>query len=82
MTAPRTVPAFAEGDIVRVRDEPALSVIAQPTDAPPTCDPGLLPALTVCCVPVALVRPADDPDGHARWVEIRDLTPASQGRPS
>lgn len=82
--SPRTdAPArFAEGDIVRVRSEAALSVIAQPIGAPPTCDPAELPPLDgLCCVPIALVRPADDPQGHARWVEISDLTAAGEEGP-
>lgn len=67
---------FTQGDVVRVRDEAWLSVITQPTDGPPTCDPDLLPEVSVCCVPIALVRPLDDPDGALRWVEIADLTAA------
>lgn len=69
---------FAEGDLVRVRTEPALSVIIQPADRPATCDLGELPPLTVCCVPIALVRPAADPAGPRRWVELTDLSAAGE----
>lgn len=67
---------FVEGDIVRVRDEDWLSRIDQPTDGPPTCDPSKLASVSVCCVPLAHVRPADDPDGPPRYVQISDLTHA------
>jgi hypothetical protein len=71
-------PIYRLGDVVRVRDEEWLSLITQPTDGPPTCDPQTLPEMDgPCCVPVALVRPYGDPDGPLRWVQQSDLTHAS-----
>ena len=72
--------AFAKDDVVRVREESWLSIIDQPTDGPPVCDPGLLAPMTVCCVPIAHVRPYGDPDGPPRWVQQSDLTHAEPDR--
>ena len=64
-----------EGDLVRVRQEEDLSVVILPTDRRADRLPEGVPEVTLCCVPIALVRtPADDENGAKRWVEIRDLT--------
>ena len=68
---------FAEGDVVRVRDEEMLSIVALPTDRPSTCELDGIPDVHICCVPIALVRTPVD-DGVLRWVEIRDLTRAER----
>jgi hypothetical protein len=70
------VRTFNAGDLVRVRTEESLSVIVLPTDErAAACDvPAGTPEVTVCCVPLALVRtPADDEHGTLRWVEAADL---------
>jgi hypothetical protein len=67
---------FDAGDRVRVCDELAESLVMLPADGrAASCDiPADTPDLTVCCVPVALIRsPADDEDGVLRWVELEDL---------
>ena len=67
---------FALGNVVRVRDETWLSIITSP-DGKPSCDPSTIAVMDgICCVPVAIVRPHDDPDGALRWVEQTDLTHA------
>lgn len=64
-----------DGDLVRVSQEEELSVVLLPTDRRADCLPEGVPQVTVCCVPIALVRtPADDENGAKRWVEISDLT--------
>lgn len=68
------VPVFVLGDIVRVRAEHWPSIIDQPIGKPPTCDPDQLAEVTVCCVPIAHVRPYGDPAGAPRWVQLSDLT--------
>ena len=68
---------FAEGDVVRVRNEEGLSVVALPTDRPSTCELDGIPDVHICCVPIALVRTPIE-DGVLRWVEIRDLTRAER----
>lgn len=72
---------FSVDDVVRVRGEEALLwVIDQPTDGPPTCDPDQLPPVgALCCVPLAVLRPYDNPDGERRWVEQADLLHAEAG---
>lgn len=74
------VARFDKGDVVRVRREPGLSVVVLPTYCTPQPEdiPENVPDLTVCCVPVALVRTPtpDDEVGVLRWVELRDLEPA------
>lgn len=71
--------ALGVGDVVRVRDEDVLSVIVLPTNGPAQCEPEGIPDVTICCVPIALVR--TPPDGETlRWVEISDLTRAASGQ--
>lgn len=67
--------AYEPGDLVTVRREEQISVIVAPTTRPPDCElPDDTPDVTVCCVPIALVRtPAADDAGALRWVEVADL---------
>lgn len=76
---PADARTFDAGAVVRVRTEEHLSVIVLPTDGrAAVCDvPAGTPEVTVCCVPLALVRtPADDEGGTLRWVEVADIEPA------
>lgn len=70
--------AYEPGDLVTVRSEEQVSIIVAPTTRPPDCEfPAGTPDVTVCCVPIALIRtPAGDEDGVLRWVEVADLTRA------
>lgn len=68
--------AYEPGDLVQVRSEIVPSAIVIPTGRRPECMPDNVPDLTVCCVPVALIRTPATEDGILRWVEISDLTPA------
>lgn len=70
------VDRFDKGDVVRVRDEPGLSVVVLPSFCKP--DPADLPEnmppIEVCCVPIALVSTTTDAHGEVlRWVELGDL---------
>lgn len=71
------VARYERGDVVRVRDEPWLSIVALPTHERCEVPPDAPDLGAMCCVPIALVRsPADDENGPLRWVELQDLTPA------
>lgn len=79
------VARFDKGDVVRVRREPGVSVVVLPTyckQDPEDVPPGV-PDLTVCCVPVALVRTPtpDDEMGVLRWVEVGDLRAVAEEGP-
>jgi hypothetical protein len=71
------VARFDKGDVVRVRREPSLSVVVLPSYCKPKPEdiPEGVPDLTICCVPVVLVRTPtpEDAVGVLRWVELRDL---------
>lgn len=69
--------AYEPGDLVQVRTEAIPSLVVIPTGRRPECMPDNVPDLTVCCVPVALVRTPPDESGRLRWVETADLTPAA-----
>lgn len=66
---------YEPGDVVRVREEPSLSVVVLPTHR--GCDvsedaPDLGGS---CCVPIALVQtPTGGGESVTRWAEISDLT--------
>jgi hypothetical protein len=69
------VSGYEPGDLVKVRREELVSVIVAPTTRPPGCElPGDTPDVSICCVPIALVRtPANDENSVLRWVEVADL---------
>lgn len=64
-----------EGDVVLVREEPALSVVVQPPHQAASCLPENVPDLDICCVPVALVRTLTPhgSGGGLRWEKAADL---------
>ena len=68
---------FEPGTVVRVRTEPMLSEVVLP--ATRKCEPpeDEVPELLICCTPVALVRTPVG-IGVLRWIELRDLTAASE----
>ena len=68
---------FDKGDVVRVRNEPGLSVVVLPSYCKPDpADlPDNMPPIDVCCVPIALVSTTTEAQGEVlRWVELGDLS--------
>ncbi|MEZ0111687.1 hypothetical protein ABH920_005705 [Catenulispora sp. EB89] len=70
---------FDKGDVVRVGDEPRLSVVVLPSYCKPNPEdiPDDMPPIDVCCLPVALVRTEGT---GLRWVDLGDLHRVSRGR--
>lgn len=68
-------PMLQEGDVVRVQDEPELSIVVQSPHEAASCLPENTPDIDICCVPVALVRTPtpEEPEGALRWVKASDV---------
>lgn len=70
-----STPKFDKGDVVRVGDEEALSVVVLPTYCKPVAEdvPSNMPEVGICCVPLALVRTPAGDEGVLRWVGVGEL---------